>query len=86
MKRLEHVKPGWILNLEIYFQFIPELHTKHVYSRLTRLNLIIHQGCQMIVVNYKFGTKRGRSRNLLELYSIPSPLIFSTTTILVKLI
>ena len=30
----------------------------------------------MIVVNYKFGTKRGRSRNLLELYKIPSPLVF----------
>ena len=45
-------------------------------NRLTPLNLIIHQGCQMIVVNYKFGTKRGRNRNLLELYSIPSSLVF----------
>ena len=30
----------------------------------------------MIVVNYKSGTKRGRNQNLLELYSIPSSLVF----------
>ena len=76
MKRLKHVKPGWILNLVIYFQFILNFTPDMFKNRLTPLNLIIHQGCQMIVVNYKFGTKRGRNRNLLELYSIPSSLVF----------